>query len=198
MESNEGVVEGKERSLSAQIGSIRAFLEGAKSSEGSQKGDYVALARLDPMAAALTAQQIAALTRALLRAKVECEHMTLMRWKRWAHIAQGMAVTIDCANDKTASLGKRLALAGISEARLMRLLNARGDAFFQTLPRIVQLMASRKVAPEWTQLGALILNEGARDAASARRVDVMRVKIVRDFARAKAALASKPAADSKS
>jgi CRISPR system Cascade subunit CasB len=187
MESNESGLEDQPRSLSAQIGSIRAYLKAAKASEGPLKGDYFAVARLDPMAAALSAQQIAALTRALLRAKVDCEHLNLMRWKRWAHIAHGIALTVDCANDNAASLGKQFAIAGVSEARVVRLMNARGDAFFQALPRMVHLMASRKVAPEWTQLGALILNEGARDPASVRRADAMRVKIVRDYARAKAA-----------
>ncbi|KND59114.1 hypothetical protein BVER_02583c [Candidatus Burkholderia verschuerenii] len=170
----------------AQVGEIARFMKIAKDGEGALKADYVALKRLDPFADAQSVQQIAALTNALYRAKVDCEHMSVSRWKRWGLIAHGIAMTVHCAPDKSApTLGQQLALAGVSEARVTRLLNARGDAFFQILPRVLRLIASRNVLPDWAELGRLILSEGASDARGMRRAEAARRKIVGDYVRAR-------------
>ena len=52
---------------------------------------------------------------------------------------------------------------------MTKLLTTRGDAFDQLLPRILRLMASRGIAPNWNELGALILAEG-RDEVKAEEL----------------------------
>ena len=186
MTSNENTALGSRRTFYAQIGAMTGFIKAGKDGEGSMKADYVALARLDPNAETLTVQQIAALTRALHRAKVECDTFTPMHWRRWGLIAHGIALAVHCAPDEsTPKLGQQLERAGVSEARVTRLLNARGDALFQNLPRILRLMASRGVAPNWVEFGTLILNEGARHPFGKRIAEKTRIAIVRDYARAK-------------
>lgn len=186
MTSVEDTALGSRRNFYAQIGAITGFIKAGKENEGSLKADCVALARLDPNAQTLTVQQIAALTRALQRAKVECDRFSLKQWRRWGLIAHGIALSVHCSPDEAAPrLGQQLQLAGVSEARVTRLLNARGEALFQNLPRVVRLMVSRNVAPNWIELGTFILHEGAVDSKRKRIAERTRIAIVRDYARAR-------------
>jgi CRISPR system Cascade subunit CasB len=186
MTSTENTALGSRRTFYAQIGAMTGFIKAGKDGDGSMKADYVALARLDPSAQTLTVQQIAALTRALHRAKVDCDYFSPMQWRRWALIAHGIALAVHCAADEsTPKLGQQLERAGVSEARVTRLLNVRGDALFQNLPRILRLMASRGVAPNWVEFGTLILNEGASNTLGKRIAERTRIAIIRDYARAK-------------
>jgi CRISPR system Cascade subunit CasB len=174
-----------DRSIESQVGAITGFIKACKDSKGAAKADYVALNRLDADAVTLTVQQISALTRALQRAGIDSAHLSVERWRRWAVIAHGIALTIHCAADeKTPYLGQQLESAGVSEARVTRLLNARGDAFFQALPRVLRLMSSRGVKPNWTEFGQLILNEGARHPAGIRIAEATRLRIVDKFVKA--------------
>lgn len=126
-------------------------------------GEQAALARLDPESP--RPHQVGALARALVLAGIAPDDWLPETWQRWALLAHGMAVA---GHDVSARLGAQLARAEVSESRVTRLLTARGDAFRQQIPRLLRLMASRGVAPNWLELGALILATD-RDEADAER-----------------------------
>lgn len=115
-------------------------------------GEHAALARLDPDAP--RPHQIGALARALVLANIATEEWRPETWKRWALIAHGMSLA---GHDGATAFGTQLARAHVSESRVTRLLTARGDSFRQQIPRLLRLMASRSVAPNWHELGKLIL-----------------------------------------
>jgi CRISPR system Cascade subunit CasB len=121
-------------------------------------GDRAALSRLQ--AEALQPHQLAALSRALLAAGLSPDQWHTDTWPRWALIAHGMALA---GHDGKQRLGAQLAQAGVSESRVTKLLTSRGDAFTQLLPRILRLLASKGVKPNWHELGALILNQSSAD-----------------------------------
>lgn len=135
---------------------------------GLGAGERAALARLDPDGE-LRPHQIAALARALIHAGLDPENWLPETWRRWALIAHGMAL----AGQGGGSLGAQLCAAGVSESRVTKLLTSRGDAFRQLLPRLLRLLASKEVAPNWQELGGLILSEG-RDEEKA---EAIRMKI---------------------
>ncbi len=122
-------------------------------------GQKAALARMSPEA--MRADQIGALARALHGAGINPDNWPASLWKRWAMIAHGIALA---GHDGEHALGTQLCNAGVSEARVTKLLTSRGDAFEQILPRVLRLMASRGIAPNWSELGTLILAEGRDEA----------------------------------
>jgi len=135
-------------------------------------GERAALARMQPDA--LRPHQISALARALLTVGMEPDQWKPETWSRWALIAHGMALA---GHDGTRHLGAQLARAGVSEPRVTKLLTSRGDAFVQGLPRILRLLASNSVQPNWRELGALVLTQehndpGKRAAAEAARLTI--------------------------
>ncbi|SAK80452.1 CRISPR-associated protein Cse2 (CRISPR_cse2) [Caballeronia temeraria] len=193
----EGVARDSWRVSAYQAQALARFIEAGKVGEGALKADYVALKRLNPDADALTVQQIAAFTRALHRAKVDCEQLSIERWKRWAVIVNGIALTghhvqKDDADKVSARFGFQLRRAGVSDARVTRLLNARGDAFFPLLQRVLRLMESRKVEPNWAELGTFVLNESAEHPRARRWADRSRIRFVQDFTSARPESAKKP------
>ena len=135
-------------------------------------GDRAALARLD--SDALRPHEIAALSRALLAAGLQPETWRTETWPRWALIAHGMALA---GHDGTGRLGRQLAQAGIAESRVTRLLTARGEAFRQLLPRLLRLLASKGVQPNWFELGELVLKEDSLDPDDAARAEQLRMRI---------------------
>lgn len=132
---------------------------------GLGSGEHAALARLDPDGD-LRPHQVAALTRTMLYAGLKPDIWRPETWRRWILIAHGMALA---GHDGGYSLGQQLWMAGVAESRVTKLLTARGDAFRQLLPRLLRLLASNEVAPNWNQLGALILHEG-RDEKKAEAI----------------------------
>lgn len=134
-------------------------------SHGLDNGERAALARLDPDRA-LRPHEIAALSRALIYADLSPENWQPDTWRRWALIAHGMALA---GHDGSRSLGIQLSDAGVSESRVTTLLTARGDAFRQLLPRLMRLLASKEKAPNWHELGGLIVNQG-RDEEQAEAI----------------------------
>ena len=122
---------------------------------GLDNGERAALARLDPDGE-LRPHQVAALSRALIYADLEPDTWKADTWRRWALIAHGMALA---GHDASLSLGQQLSKADVSESRVTKLLTARGDAFRQLLPRLLRLLASKNAAPNWRELGGLILNQ---------------------------------------
>lgn len=148
---------------------------------GLDNGERAALSRLDPDGE-LRPHQIAALSRALIYAELEPDTWKPETWQRWALIAHGMALA---GHDASQSLGQQLSKADVSESRVTKLLTARGDAFRQLLPRLLRLIASKGVAPNWHELGGLILSQ-ERDEEKAEDA---RLKIAGRFFSAEA---SKP------
>lgn len=145
---------------------------------GLDNGERAALARLAPDGE-LRPHQIAALSRALIYAELEPDTWKPETWQRWALIAHGMALA---GHDASQSLGQQLSKADVSESRVTKLLTARGDAFRQLLPRLLRLIASKGIAPNWHELGGLILSQ-ERDEEKAEDI---RLKIAGRFFSAEA------------
>jgi CRISPR system Cascade subunit CasB len=149
-------------------------------------GERAALARLnprDPMP-----HQLAALSRAAIVAGLEPEFWGPVIWQRWALIAHGMALA---GHDGGGSLGEQLARAGVAESRVTKLLTARGDAFTQGLPRILRLMASKGVAPNWGELGRLVLKESSEETHIQQEAEALRLRIAGRYFSAQARSATR-------
>lgn len=143
---------------------------------GLGTGERAALARMDP--GAMRAHQVAALSRALIQAEMEPEYWKPATWSRWALIAHGMALA---GHDGKKTLGDQLfAALGDSQSangRVTKLLTARGDAFKQLIPPLLRLLASKDVAPNWHELGRLILNEDKPDITAQENAEQIRMQI---------------------
>lgn len=135
-------------------------------------GERAALKRLHPDA--MRPHQVAALSRALIYAEIDPDDWQPPTWHRWAWIAHGMSLA---GHDGKGRLGEQLFRAGVAEARVTKLLTARGDAFQQLLPALLRLVASRGVAPNWHELGALVQNEGVNED----RAEEIRLRIAGPF-----------------
>ena len=129
-------------------------------------GERAALARLQPDS--LQPHQLAALARALLAAGLSPEQWHADTWPRWALIAHGMA---RAGQDGKQRLGAQLAQAKVSESRVTKLLTSRGDAFTQLLPRVLRLLASKGVAPNWRELGELVLIESSNQRSQQAKAE---------------------------
>lgn len=158
----------------AAQGPVRHDLFGklAASIRLASPGERAALARLDPDA--LQPHQLAALSRALLAAGLSPQDWHPDSWPRWALIAQGMALA---GHDGQQRLGDQLAQAKVAESRVTKLLTARGAAFQQLLPRLLRLLASKAVAPNWRELGALVLSESSTDPHDLQVAEQLRLRI---------------------
>lgn len=148
------------------FGALAAYVQRAST------GDRAALARLKPEA--LQPHQLAALARALSAAGLAPEQWHADTWPRWALIAHGMALA---GHDGKQKLGRQLAHAGVSESRVTKLLTSRGDAFAQLLPRVLRLLASKGVAPNWRELGELVLKEDSSLRSSQADAEELRLQI---------------------
>jgi len=135
-------------------------------------GDRAALARLSPDA--LQPHELAALSRALLAAGLAPESWRADTWPRWALIAHGIALA---GHDGSRSLGEQLAHAGVSESRVTKLLTSRGEAFRQGLPRLLRLLASHGVSPNWRELGELVLLDSSTDRQRVEAAEALRLRI---------------------
>lgn len=135
-------------------------------------GERAALARMDP--GAMRAHQVAALSRALVQAEMEPENWKPETWQRWALIAHGMALA---GHDGKSALGVQLSHADVAENRVTKLLTARGEAVNQLIPPLLRLLASKEVAPNWHELGRLILNEGKPDITAQENAEQIRMQI---------------------
>jgi CRISPR system Cascade subunit CasB len=149
-------------------------------------GDRAALARLKPES--LQPHQLAALVRALTNAGLTPEQWRCETWLRWALIAQGMALA---GHDGEQKLGKQLANASVSESRVTKLLTARGQAFTQLLPRVLRLLSSKGVAPNWRELGELVLKEASGLPSNQADAERIRLQIAGPYFSALALVESK-------
>jgi CRISPR system Cascade subunit CasB len=162
------------------FGALTAYIRHAGS------GERAALARLNPEA--LQPHQLAALARALLAAGLSPEQWHADTWPRWALIAHGIALA---GHDGKQKLGKQLAQAGVSESRVTKLLTSRGDAFKQLLPRVLRLLASKGVAPNWRELGELVLIESSSQRNLQAKAEEIRLQIAGPYFSALARAESK-------
>ena len=163
------------------FGALAAYIQRASA------GERAALARLRPEA--LQPHQMAALARALLAAGLAPEQWHPATWPRWALIAHGMALA---GHDGRQALGKQLADARVSESRVTKLLTSRGDAFTQLVPRVLRLLASKGVAPNWRQLGELVLLEGSAQATHQTAAEDLRLRIAGPYFSAMTRAETKP------
>lgn len=157
------------------VGRLAGFIGGA------DPGTRAALARLDPEA--MRPHQIAALSRALIDAGLSPDTWHPATWKRWALVAHGMALA---GHDHKKRFGQQLAtIQGgqpvVAEARVTKLLVSRGDAFLQIVPRILRLLASKQVQPNWYDLSNLILNNDADHPTEQEEVETLRLRIAGDY-----------------
>jgi CRISPR system Cascade subunit CasB len=162
------------------FGALATYIQRAGS------GERAALARLQPEA--LQPHQLAALARALLAAGLSPEQWHADTWPRWALIAHGVALA---GHDGKQKLGKQLAHAGVSESRVTKLLTSRGDAFTQLLPRVLRLLASKGVAPNWRELGELVLIESSSQRNHQAKAEELRLQIAGPYFSALARAESK-------
>lgn len=151
------------------VGRLAGFIDRA------DPGTRAALARLDPDA--MRPHQIAALARALIEAGLSPDTWQPATWKRWALIAHGMAL----AGHGKGSLGKQLADAGVSEPRVTKLLVSRGDAFLQIVPRLLRLLASKQVQPNWYTLSELIRKNDSQEAAEQEDAEALRLRLAGEY-----------------
>ena len=84
-------------------------------------------------------------------------------------------------------LGAQLAQAGVAESRVTKLLTARGEAFRQLVPRMLRLLASKRIAPNWFELGELVLKEGSGERDDLERAEQLRLRIASAYFSAEAA-----------
>lgn len=159
------------------IGKLAGFIDRA------DPGTRAALARLDPEA--MRPHQIAALSRALIEAGLspDRDRWRSNTWKRWALVAHGMALA---GHDSNQRLGQQLgALQNgqpvVAEARVTKLLVSRDDAFLQIVPRLLRLLASKQVKPNWYDLSKLIHKNDAKEPAIQQEAEDLRLRIAGDY-----------------
>lgn len=152
------------------IGRLAGFIDRA------DPGTRAALARLDPEA--MRPHQIAALSRALIEAGFSPETLHPSTWKRWALVAHGIALA---GHDGKGRIGNQLATAGVAEARVTKLLVSRGDAFLQIVPRLLRLLASKQVKPNWYDLSKLIHKNDAKESELQEEAEALRLCIAGDY-----------------
>lgn len=100
-------------------------------------------------------------------------------WERqvddWATIVAGIAIMAPNAHQPGHGLGRALAEAGYSEARLERLLDAQGDTRRTLLLRAARYLSAKQTPCDWADGVRLLLT---RDVAKADR---LRLGIARDY-----------------
>jgi len=173
--SAEGLIDVTEHDNLASRGRPDLFGALAATIKRATIADRAALVRLQPEA--LQPHGLAALSRALISAGFSPENWRDDTWPRWALIAQGIAL----AGHSAGRLGEQLAQAGVAESRVMRLLTARGEAFRQLLPRLLRLLASKGVAPNWRELGELVLKESSHKLNDAKDAEAIRLRIAGSY-----------------
>jgi CRISPR system Cascade subunit CasB len=72
-----------------------------------------------------------------------------------------------------------------------KLLTSRGDAFTQLLPRVLRLLASKGVAPNWRELGELVLIESSTHRPHQVKAEEIRLQIAGPYFSALARAESK-------
>lgn len=152
------------------IGKLAGFIEHA------DPGTRAALAHLDPDD--LLPHQMAALSRALVGAELSPETWRVETWRAWALVAHGMALA---GHDPKGRLGQQLANAEVAESRVTKLLVSRGEALAQIVPRLLRLLASKQIQPNWHELSELILKDSATNPIDREKVENRRLRVAGDY-----------------
>lgn len=140
-------------------------LAGAFAAEGYSPGDLAQLRRLDYR------NGYASTGDAFWRIAVrELEERRLLDspdvddiHRRWMAILQGLATLRDL-HDPKKRLGSALASAGVSEARLTRLLNAHGDALLAQIRPLAHQLRSQAQRADWSEIADLVLGDQRHQA----------------------------------
>ena len=120
------------------------------------RGDLAALRRIDP-----DRPHEPAFIRLMLDAEApEAWTIDLLDARCWALIAHAMALMVPDHHAGNAWVGNALHEAKVSEARVARLLAARGVQFRAQIVRLARHLAQRGQPVNWRELGQLILAEG--------------------------------------
>lgn len=159
-----------ESAVGHPIGLLAGFIDRA------DNGTRAALARLNPED--LQPHQMAALSRALIHAGLSPEKWQVATWRRWALVAHGMALA---GHDPKGRLGQQLATASVAESRVTKLLVSRGEAFVQFVPRLLRLLASKQVKPNWYELSELILKNDATESVAQQKAEDRRLRMAGDY-----------------
>ena len=152
---------------------------------GLPTGTRAALRRMDPeapgrsAAALFAALETAKLSRQLGRMGAADAADTMRRWATIVQVAALLSGTGGArAHRPGRELGRAVAAAGYSEARMMRLLAARGPALRGAVVRLARFLASRGAQPvDLRPLAALVLHEGRNE----ERAEAARLRIARGF-----------------
>lgn len=88
--------------------------------------------------------------------------------RRWVVIVAGMAEMAG-QHARGRRLGRVLAEVGVSEARVLRLLRAEGEALLQTVRPIVHQLATAGARLDWTDLADLVTSDGRPWQTEVRR-----------------------------
>ncbi len=150
-------------SLASTVGRIAGLL----GSDGFPTGDRARLRRISPgQPLPLTFSRFA-----VAHLPDGWEH----RLDDWATLVAGIAIMAPNAHRPGHGLGRALAEAGYSEARLERLLDADGQTRRTLLLRAARFLAAKQTPCDWTDGAHLLLT---RDEAKA---DKVRLGIARDY-----------------
>lgn|SRR5690554_6233312 len=98
-----------------------------------------------------------------------------LRWQDWVTLVAGMAIMSPKAHRPDRGLGRALAEAGYSEARLERLLAAEGDTRRLLLLRVARFASAKGTPFNWTDAARLLFT-----MESEKRENLHR-QIARDF-----------------
>ena len=93
----------------------------------------------------------------------------------WATLLAGMAIMAPDAHRAGHGLGRALAVAGYQEARLERLLEAKGQTLQILLLRAARFLATKQTPCDWTDAARLLLT---RDHDKREHI---RLRIARDY-----------------
>ncbi len=108
------------------------------------------------------------------------ERSNLQQEDLWVVILSGMARTPSLHNPGS-PLGKSLAEAGVSELRLLRLLQARGDSLFKQVATLAGLLASKGQSFNWVELARLVLHQDSPDWTYRDDARKLRRKVARNY-----------------
>lgn len=89
--------------------------------------------------------------------------------KRWALLIHAMALMAPDPHLKGADAGAALAETGYAEARLERLLHARGETLAPQLVAMARFLRAKGKPIDWDRLAPLVLDPDGAAAESARR-----------------------------
>ena len=96
------------------------------------------------------------------------------RERRWGAILQAMAIHND-AFLPTTRFGQTLALAKVTEARLHKLLRAKGNRLIDEVRTVARFLKAKNEPVNWIELAVLVLNQQNAQAECLRR------KVARDY-----------------